>query len=82
MSRGQMGDFITIEDYQTINHNSQSARYEYLDGELRMLAGGSADHSIITANLTGILNNACHPESCLTRKAKVSTVSKQKPPGE
>ena len=34
---------ITIEDYQTINHNSQSARYEYLDGELRMLAGGSAD---------------------------------------
>ncbi|HVB22891.1 MAG TPA: Uma2 family endonuclease [Ktedonobacteraceae bacterium] len=46
---------ITIEDYQIINHNSQSARYEYLDGELRMLAGGSADHSTITANLTGIL---------------------------
>ena len=35
---------ITIEDYQTINRYSQSARYEYLDGELRMLAGGSADH--------------------------------------
>jgi Uma2 family endonuclease len=46
---------ITLEDYQTINHNSQSARYEYLDGELRMLAGGSADHSTITANITGIL---------------------------
>jgi len=46
---------ITIEDYLTINHNSQSARYEYLDGELRMLAGGSADHSTITANVTGIL---------------------------
>ncbi len=46
---------ITIEDYLVINQNSRSARYEYLDGELRMLAGGSADHSTITANLTGIL---------------------------
>ena len=46
---------ITLEDYHIINQNSQSARYEYLDGELRMLAGGSADHSTITANLTGIL---------------------------
>ena len=46
---------ITIEDFQTINHNSQTARYEYLDGELRMLAGGSADHSTIIANITGIL---------------------------
>jgi hypothetical protein len=34
---------ITIEDYHIINQNSQSARYEYLDGELRMLAEGSAD---------------------------------------
>ncbi len=46
---------ITIEDYQTINHNSQSTRYEYLEGELRMLAGASADHSTIIANVTGIL---------------------------
>lgn len=42
---------ITIEDYQTINHNSQTARYEYLDGELRMLASASADYSTITANI-------------------------------
>ena len=53
---------ITIEDYHIINQNSQSARYEYLDGELRMLAGGSADHSTITANLTGILLEVYHRE--------------------
>jgi Uma2 family endonuclease len=46
---------IPIEDYLTLDHNSANARYEYLDGELRMLAGGSVYHSIIAANITGIL---------------------------
>ena len=46
---------ITREDFLILNQNSQSTRYEYLDGELRMLAGGSANHSTIIANLTGIL---------------------------
>lgn len=57
---------ITIEDYQIINHNSQSARYEYLEGELRMLAGGSADHSTIIANLTGILYGLLRDGPCKT----------------
>lgn len=55
---------ITIEDYQTINRHSQSTRYEYLDGELRMLAGGSADHSTISANVTGILYGLLRGEPC------------------
>ena len=45
---------ITINDYLILDQNSQDARYEYLEGELRMLAGGSADHSTITTNLTGL----------------------------
>jgi Uma2 family endonuclease len=46
---------ILLNDYLALDQNSQDARYEYLDGELRMLAGGSADHSTITTNLTGML---------------------------
>ncbi len=46
---------IDRDDYLLLDRNSQNARYEYLEGELRMLAGGSADHSTITTNLTGIL---------------------------
>ena len=42
---------IDIEDYLTLDQNSKNARYEYLDGELRMLAGGSTYHSAIIANL-------------------------------
>lgn len=55
---------IHIEDYLTLDRNSQSARYEYLEGELRMLAGGSADHSTITTNLTGILHRALEDGPC------------------
>ncbi len=43
---------IDVEDYLILDKNSRNARYEYLDGELRMLAGGSLYHSAIIANLT------------------------------
>jgi Uma2 family endonuclease len=56
---------ITIDDYLTLDQNSQNARYEYLEGELRMLAGGSANHSIITTNLTGMLYGLLKDGPCL-----------------
>jgi len=56
---------IDIEDYLTLDQNSQKARYEYLEGELKMLAGGNPDHSIITTNLTGILYGLLKGSSCI-----------------
>jgi len=46
---------MSVEDYLVLNRNSKDTRYEYLDGEIRMLAGGSPDHSIIIANLTAAI---------------------------
>ena len=46
---------ISVEDYLTLDRHSQEARYEYLDGELRMIAGGSIYHSLIATNVVGIL---------------------------
>jgi Uma2 family endonuclease len=43
---------MSVEDYLIFNRNSKDTRYEYLDADLRMLAGGSPNHSIIIANLT------------------------------
>ena len=43
---------MDVEDYLILDRNSKNARYEYLDGDLRMLAGGSTYHSAIIANLT------------------------------
>jgi Uma2 family endonuclease len=55
---------IHVDDYLALDHNSLNARYEYLDGELRMLAGGSADHSTITTNLTSMLHGLLKGGPC------------------
>ncbi len=56
--------FIDVEDYLILDKNSKNARYEYLDGELRMLAGGSPYHSAIIANLTVAIGRFLQDSSC------------------
>jgi Uma2 family endonuclease len=56
---------ITIQDYLALDQNSLEARYEYLEGELRMLAGGSPDHSLITTNVTSLLHSFLRGGPCL-----------------
>jgi Uma2 family endonuclease len=55
---------MDVEDYLILDRNSKNARYEYLEGELRMLAGGSNYHSAIIANLTGILSRWLESSPC------------------
>jgi Uma2 family endonuclease len=55
---------MDVEDYLTLDRNSKNARYEYLDGELRMLAGGSTYHSMIIANLTIALGQLLNESPC------------------
>lgn len=55
---------IDVEDYLILDKNSKNARYEYLDGELRMLAGGSPYHSAIIANLTVAIGRFLQDSSC------------------
>ena len=55
---------MSVEDYLILNKNSKDTRYEYLDGELRMLAGGSPDHSIIIANLTATIKAPLKGSPC------------------
>ncbi|HEX4203140.1 MAG TPA: Uma2 family endonuclease [Ktedonobacteraceae bacterium] len=56
--------FMDVEDYLELDRNSKHVRYEYIDGELRMLAGGSTYHSIIIANLNGILYGLLRKSPC------------------
>ena len=55
---------MDVEDYLVLNKNSKDMRYEYLDGEIHMLAGGSPDHSIIIANLTAIIKGPLKGSPC------------------
>lgn len=47
-----------------LDKNSKNARYEYLEGELRMLAGGSAYHSAIIVRLSSIFERHLENSSC------------------
>ena len=47
---------MTVEEYLKLDRESAEARYEYIDGQVRMLAGGTADHAVISANLVSILH--------------------------
>lgn len=55
---------MTVEEYLALDRNSLETRYEYIDGTITMLAGGSANHSIIKINITGILSRLLARTSC------------------
>ena len=69
---------LSLAEYQQLEEDT-STRYEYHDGEVFAMAGGTFEHSAITANVVGLFNNLlpknCRPlESNL--KIYISTVKK------
>lgn len=55
---------ITVEEYLELDRNSPDVRYEYINGRVIMMAGGSPQHSLIAANVTGILRQLLMDSSC------------------
>ena len=55
---------IDVEDYLTLDTTSKTAKYEYLEGQVTMLAGGSNNHALIAANVIGIFRNAFRKSPC------------------
>lgn len=54
---------FSVEEYFELDGASEE-RYEYIDGSLYMLAGGSPNHSIICTNLSSILKNLLRGRPC------------------
>ena len=55
---------MDVKDYLALDEKASSVRYEYVDGRLRMLAGGSPDHSIIATNIASSLHGALRKTPC------------------
>lgn len=43
--------YVTVEEYFELDESNPDVRYEYIDGHIRMLSGGTPDHAKIAANL-------------------------------
>src|ERR1700676_5593577 len=56
--------FMSVEAYFELDRTSLDARYEYIDGVVTMMAGGTADHSTISINLIPPLNSLLRGRPC------------------
>ena len=47
----QRDDWLSLEDFLALDRESLDQKYEYINGHMYALAGGSTNHSIIAANV-------------------------------
>jgi Uma2 family endonuclease len=55
---------MTVEEYLELDRNSPDVRYEYIDGQVRMMSGGTADHATIAGNIFSILRASLRRTPC------------------
>lgn len=53
----------TEDEYLAFERTS-TGRWEYVNGEIRAMSGGTADHSMIASNLIRLLGNGLVPKGC------------------
>lgn len=56
--------YTTVAEYLQLDRDSLDTRYEYIDGHMYMLAGGTANHSTISINVTGVLRDLLRGTQC------------------
>jgi len=55
---------MSVEEYLELDHKSLDVRYEYIDGYIYMMAGGTADHSTVSINVTSLLHSLLRGSPC------------------
>jgi Uma2 family endonuclease len=62
---------ISFEDYLALVEQDPEHAYEYLDGRICMMTGGSPDHAIITSNVNGLLRERLRGRRCIVYSSDV-----------
>lgn len=55
---------MTVEEYFQLEENDPNTRYEYIDGHVYAMAGGTANHDTIKSNIQRILWNLLRGSRC------------------
>lgn len=69
--RADDDEYISFEEYLTIIQKDPEHGYEYLDGRIYMMTGGSPDHAIIGSNINGILRELLKGRRCIVYNSDV-----------
>lgn len=62
---------MSMEEYLTLVDQDPEHAYEYLDGRVYMMTGGSPDHSITGSNLNGLLQAFLRGRRCIVYNSDV-----------
>src|SRR6266480_7203695 len=62
---------MSLEEYFALLKRDPEHAYEYLDGHVYMMTGGSPDHAIIVSNLNGLLQAFLRGRRCIVYNSDV-----------
>ena len=71
IQHGKQEDRISLEEFFALVASDPEHRYEYIDGYVYMMTGGSPDHSIIGANMNRILGEQLRKGPCIVYNSDV-----------
>lgn len=58
---------LTVEEYFAIEAVENERRYEFIDGEIYDMTGGTNNHSVIKLNVAGTLHSQLYESDCSLR---------------
>lgn len=61
---------MTLEEYLEFDYNAEG-RYEYFDGEVFEMSGGSPEHSLLGSRIGRLLGNQIDSKGCLVFNSEV-----------
>jgi len=65
---------LSVEEYFELEKNAAGVRYEYVDGYVYMMAGGSFNHDMIKSNIQRIIGNfLLESERCNVYSSDIKT---------
>ncbi|MGI8469487.1 MAG: Uma2 family endonuclease [Pyrinomonadaceae bacterium] len=70
---------MTLEEYLEFDYNAEG-RYEYFDGEVFEMSGGSPEHSLLGSQIGRLLGNQLVPQGCLIYSSDVKLKVPALPP--
>ena len=56
--------YVSVDEWRSLNRDAQTVRYEYIDGRIYMMAGGTANHSRISINVVRAIEDALGDSPC------------------
>jgi Uma2 family endonuclease len=64
--------YMTVEEWRRLERNSSDVKYEYFDGQVYLMSGGSLAHSRISNNAIRALEDALESQSCYVYNSEAS----------